>query len=414
MLSDLILALGLLLSTATQLRPLAGVVGPGECLLLIWLLLATGRAINRTDLRPTPVLWTLVVFWIVFGLAEALGALVGMATEEIRDDPSMLHDALSYVLLAAVSCLSVAEPEAALRLRRTAWLFIVIGSLALLLIVANAIALITLPSVQPWFFERLQGWSENPNQLALLCAALGLLSLHLAETSIRKSAALLALLCCVLPVIVGRMTGSDTFIIIVVVTGPVFAALTLRSWLLPIEGRLTIRSAAAWLIVMAIPLLLVSTALVGTAVVIQTEDVATQVLKNGGKEREGKSKLRFALWDEAFNRGLNSGLMGLGPGAHLVSTPYKRVPPPNFEAHNTPLDLFTQGGVLAVGCFALLVGTAVVRSYRANLTGLTVLLGGLAVFSMFHLIVRHPTVWFVLALCLVTGTEQAAATLRRI
>ena len=355
-----------------------------------------------------------MVFWIVFGLAEALGALVGMATEEIRDDPSMLHDALSYVLLAAVSCLSVAEPEAALRLRRTAWLFIVFGSLALLLIVANAIALITLPSVQPWFFERLQGWSENPNQLALLCAALGLLSLHLAETSTRKSAALLALLCCVLPVIVGRMTGSDTFIIIVVVTGPVFAALTLRSWLLPIEGRLTIRSAAAWLIVMAIPLLLVSTALVGTAVVIQTEDVATQVLKNGGKESEGESKLRFALWDEAFNRGLNSGLMGLGPGAHLVSTPYKRVPPPNFEAHNTPLDLFTQGGVLAVGCFALLVGTAVVRSYRANLTGLTVLLGGLGVFSMFHLIVRHPTVWFVLALCLVTGTEQAAVTLRRI
>ena len=94
----------------------------------------------------------------------------------------------------------------------------------------------------------------------------------------------------------------------------------------------------------------------------------------------------------------------------MVSTPYKRVPPPNFEAHNTLLDLFTQGGLAAVASFGLLVAGGMRRTYRANLAGLTVLLGGLAMFSMFHLIVRHPVFWFVIALCLVAGSGRPAAT----
>ena len=34
----------------------------------------------------------------------------------------------------------------------------------------------------------------------------------------------------------------------------------------------------------------------------------------------------------------------------------------------------------------------------------TALLCGLAVFSMFHFIFRHPLLWFVIALCLVLAT----------
>ena len=165
----------------------------------------------------------------------------------------------------------------------------------------------------------------------------------------------MAALCGILPVYVGRLTGSDTFNIVLLATGPVFMVLKLRGWLLPIAGRLTFRSAAAWIVVFALPLLLASTVLFGSALAVQMEDVAAQVSKNGGKEASQESKLRFSLWSEALDRGIGSGLLGLGPGAHLVSTPYKRVPPPNFEAHNTPLDLFTQGGLAAVASFGLLV-----------------------------------------------------------
>jgi hypothetical protein len=409
-LQDTVLALALVLSTATQLRAAGGAVGPGEACLVIWLALVLGREAGRLGPKLTPVLSLLLIFWVVFALAQGLGMVMGLATEEIRDPASALHDTISYVLLAAVSCLSVVEPGAGARLRRVAWRFVTLGTVALAVLLANARGLVTIPGVVPWFWERMQGWSDNPNQLALLCAALGLVALHLAETTERHAGKAVAVLCGVLPIYVGGLSGSDTFKIVLLITGPVFIALKLRTWLMSIEGRLTFRSAAAWIVVLALPLVLASTVLLGSAIAVQMEDVATHMSKGGGKEASGESKLRLALWSEALSRGIDSGLLGLGPGAHLVSTPYKRLPPPNFEAHNTPLDLFTQGGLLAVLSFAWLVATGIFRTYKSNLAGLTVLLSGLAIFGMFHLIVRHPIFWFAIALGLVAGTGRTTST----
>jgi len=378
-LQDLVLALGLVLSTASQLRLVGGAVGPGEICLMAWLGLMLAREAGRLGPAMTPVLSRLLAFWLVFAAALGVGMVVGLATEEIRDTDSAVHDTVSYILLAAVSCLCVVEPGAGARLRRVAWLFVTCGTGCLVLLLANAWRLVPIPGVDPWFWDRLQGWSDNPNQLALLCAALGLVALHLAETASRRGGTVMATLCGILPVYVGRLTGSDTFNIVLLATGPVFAALKLRGWLLPIAGRLTFRSAAAWIVVFALPLLLASTVLFGSALAVQMEDVTAQISKNGGKEASQESK---------------------------------RVPPPNFEAHNTPLDLFTQGGLAAVASFGLLVAGGMRRTYRANLAGLTVLLGGLVMFSMFHLIVRHPIFWFVIALCLVAGSGRPTATLQ--
>ena len=118
--------------------------------------------------------------------------VVGLATEEIRDTDSAVHDAISYILLAAVSCLCVVEPGAGARLRRVAWLFVTCGTASLALLLANAWRLVPIPGVDPWFWDRLQGWSDNPNQLALLCAALGLVALHLAETAVRRGGTVMA------------------------------------------------------------------------------------------------------------------------------------------------------------------------------------------------------------------------------
>ena len=408
-LQDLLLALGLVLSTASQLRVLGGVVGPGEMCLVAWLGLMLSREAGRLGPKMTPVLTRLLGFWLVFAVALGIGMVVGLATEEIHDTESALHDTISYILLAAVSCLCVVEPGAGVRLRRVAWLFVTCGTGSLVLLIANAWHLVPIPGVVPWFWDRLQGWSDNPNQLALLCAALGLVALHLAETAPGRGGTMLAAVCGVAPIYVGRLTGSDTFNIVLLATGPVFVALKLRGWLLPFSGRLTFRSAAAWIVVFTLPLVLASTVVFGSVLAVQMDDVTAQVSKNGGKAVSQESKLRFSLWGEALERGIGSGLLGLGPGAHLVSTPYKRVPPPNFEAHNTPLDLFTQGGLAAVASFGLLLAWGMRRTYRANLAGLTVLLGGLAMFSMFHLIVRHPIFWFAIALCVVAGSGRSAA-----
>jgi len=77
---------------------------------------------------------------------------------------------------------------------------------------------------------------------------------------------------------------------------------------------------------------------------------------------------------------------------------------PNFEAHNTLLDLFVQGGLIAVLSFIWLAATALSIAYRARLAGLPTLLCGLGIYGFATLIIRQPIFWFAIALCLVAGT----------
>ena len=122
-----------------------------------------------------------------------------------------------------------------------------------------------------------------------------------------------------------------------------------------------------------------------------------------------------------MRRGIEAAMLGLGPGPHLEiptaivvgrrgeSTPDLFHPQlndtPNFEAHNTMLDLFVQGGVIAAAILGWLAASAVLATHRAKLDALTTLLCGLALYGIFHLIVRHPIVWFAIALCLTTATH---------
>jgi hypothetical protein len=117
-------------------------------------------------------------------------------------------------------------------------------------------------------------------------------------------------------------------------------------------------------------------------------------------------------------------MLGLGPGPHLpipaIILAGREAPSdepkclehptnngrPNFEAHDTPLDLFTQGGLLAVLAFLWLMATTALQTYRARLDGLTTLLGGLTIFITLHLIVHHPNFWLAISICLVAAEDR--------
>lgn len=410
MMRDTLLALGLLLSTGSQLRLAGLAIGPGEICLVIWLVSMLGREARRLGPALTPALTRLLVFWTLFALAQSLGLVMGLAVEGTRDPDASLHDIMSYLLLAAVSCMSVVEPGAGPRLRRVAWLLTALGTVFLSLQLADAWGLIDFPLIDPWYWNRLRGFSENPNQLALLCAVLGFLALHLAETAARLREGIAAVACAILPFYVGRLTHSDSFAVVLLTGGPIFVVLKFRTWLGSFERGMTFRFAFAWIVVLASPLILASAAPLGSSIAAQTQDLAIGITKDNGKDAVKEAELRFALWREAISRGIESGMVGLGPGAHLATTYYKREFPPNYEAHNTVLDLFTQGGLAAVLSFVWLVATALVNTYRAKLVALTTLLCGLGVFSMFHLIIRHPIFWFAIALCLVAGAEAGRSS----
>lgn len=422
--ADTVLALGLLLSPSSQMRPGSSPIGPGEACLLVWLGLMLGREAVRLGPPLTAPLRRLLIFWALFAVALSLGTMTAFLLQDRHDPVWFAHDIMAYLLLAGVSCWSVVEPGAAFRLHRVAWLLISLGSLSLALQLADAWGMLGVRFGDPWYWTRFRGWSENPAQLSILCAALALLALHLAETAARPGQRIAAIAGALLPIYVGRLTGTDTFTLVLVIAGPLFVALKLRTWLLSSERNISLRPAAAWIAALALPLMLASAVPLVPSMVAESAALAKQLSKNHGADAASEADLRLHLWGEAWRRGLESGMLGLGPGPHLripasiVAGRIEENSPghiphpanngtPNFEAHNTLFDLFTQGGILAVSTFFWLIATAFLKTYKAGFAGLTTSLCGLLLLGMSLLIIRHPVFWFVVALCLVAGAGQS-------
>jgi len=421
MLLDVLLAFGLIVSTAAQLR-LAGLpVGPGEICLALWAVLMLCREVYRLGPPLTPPLAKLLMFWLVFAIAQSVGTFTAYVIGDRHDSYLFMHDALAYPLLAIVSCLSMVEPGAGHRLRRVAWLLVIFGTVGLALQVAQIWMDIDMLGIRPWYWDRFRGWAMNPNQLALLCATLGLLSLYLAETATGFGKKLGALACAVLPVYVGRLSKSDTFAIVLVGSILLFATLKVWTWCSSDHRMLTMRAAFAWLVILTVPVAAAAGGMLLPSIKAGVEDLARDMAKGNEADSEQTAAIRFHSWHEALRRGFESGMLGLGPGPH-IDIPFSiiegRLNPsadpkdiehpavngiPNFEAHDTLLDLFTQCGLIGVLSILWLGGTSLLGTLRAKLDGLTTMLCGLAVFSIFHLIVRHPIFWFAISLSLVAG-----------
>jgi O-antigen ligase/polysaccharide polymerase Wzy-like membrane protein len=425
---DVLLTLGLLLSTASQLRPDGAPVGPGEICLAVWVLLMLFREVGRLGPALTPPLSRLLIFWLAFAVAQCVGTMAGFATGDRHDSGLFMHDVMAYPVLAAVSCLSVAGS----RLHRVAWLLATLGAAWLALQVAFGWGFVNLGDFDTWEWERFRGLSDNANQLALFCAVLGLLSLYLAEAARGLGERVAAVTCMVVAIVAGRLTKSDAFLLVLVAAGPIFVALKLQRWLMSRNRQMPLRSASAWILVLALPLVMAYVVPLGASAATEFEDAIKGMTKGGGgRDTEETTRLRMEVWSRAMRRAIESGMLGLGPGPHLEIPPSivagrrdstndpKHVEHPefgfvpNFEAHNTFLDLFIQGGLIAVLSLGWLVATALVVTRRAELDALTTLLCGLAIFSIFHLIVRHPIFWFAISLCLVAAADpRRAPTIR--
>jgi O-antigen ligase len=430
---DVLLTFGVLLSTASQLRPEGAAVGPGEICLAVWVLLMLFREMGRLGPGLSPALSTLLVFWLAFVVAQCLGTMAGYVTGDSHDTTLFMHDVEAYPLLAAVSCLSVVEPDASSRLRRVAWLLVTLGATWLAAQVAFGFGLLDPRGYDTWEWERFRGFSDNSNQLADFCMLLTFLSLHLADTAKRSRERIIAVICMVVAIIVGRLSKSDAFLLALLAGGPIFVALKLWRWLMSRDRQMTLRSASAWILVLGLPLVVAYVTPVGISLAADLGDLVKGMTKGGGgRDTAETTRLRFEVWDVAIRRGIEAGMLGLGPGPHLeippsivagrrdstndpnhVEHPKLRFVP-NFEAHNTVLDIFIQGGLIAVLSLGWLVATAFVGTYRAELDGLTTLLCGIAIFSVFHLIVRHPTFWFAISLCLVAAANSRRAPTVRV
>ena len=408
MIGSALLAFGLVLGTASQLR-LSGVpLGAGEICLVLWLGLASLQVLTGSSVRnPRALLW-LGTFWVCFALILSIGACLALLRPEVTDPSTILHDTFAYLLVAATSCLVAATMKSDGSLRQTQWFLIAFWNIGLILQLGLGWQYIRISSVDPWYWDRFRGWSENPNQVALYCAVLTPLSLHLVLTA-KGFGRLAAVFSFLATFFVGRLTKSDTYLVAMSVSTPLFILLRLRNWLTSPEHRLSLRFAVAAFVAIAIVPLSLSLAPYAAATADDVEGLAASMLKDrGGEASKATANLRVMLWQDALHIGLESGSLGLGPGPHLekpTGVTDKGIPLP-LEAHNTLLDVFTQGGLLGViAVVSLLAGTFLLL-LRARHDALAILIVALAIFSISHFILRHPTVWFALALSLVMGAGR--------
>ncbi|MDX8534095.1 polymerase [Mesorhizobium sp. VK25A] len=409
MIRDVLLAGGVAMAYASQLEIPGAPFGYSELFLALWVMLSFVRVIAGGRLEVTPALSILAAFWLTLTVALAIGLIVGLLTT-VWYLAAPVHDMIAYLLLASVTCLLAADPHADRHLRRTCWWIIAIADLCFAAQLALGFGLIHQSGVNPWFWDRFMGWSDNPNQLALYCAMFAPIALYLATTSSNRLAQLFAVASLALIVYVGRLTKSDTHLLTTVLTGVVFLGLRIRAWITTSERATVGRQAAIWLLVGLVPLSLSLSPYV-LAETASVENFAKSLTKGeGGEATAETAALRISLWTNALGKGLESGSMGLGPGPHVDrSIVYKEFSDLPFEAHSTPLDLYTQGGLLAVLALFWIVGISAVYAWRSKIDAMVAMLVSIGIFGFPHLIVRHPIVWFSLTLCLVAGTPRPIA-----
>jgi len=426
MIRDALLALGLMLTTASQLRPAGLPVGPGEVSLVIWVVLMLSNMKSLLHSKMTPALSRMLVFWMLFVISLCLGSATAFVISDIHDPNLFIHDILAYAILLAVSLLCAVGPDAGCHIHRVAWLLTLFSTAFLGVQLLPAWGLITIPHTDPWYWERFRGLSDNPNQLAIFCAIITFLSIHFIEHIAGFGRKVVAALCTALSIYVGRLTKSDTYAVILVTGILLFALLKLRSSLTMQKSPLG--RAFAGIAIISLPIIAATAFLFANLVEAETFDLMMSMAKGTRQETSQTANIRLNAWSSAIDRGIESSMLGLGPGPHIEIPPvlvaarredtepkYIEHPQvngtPNFEAHNTFFDLFTQGGLIAVLSFTWLVGTAFKSAYHTHLDALTAVVWSIIVLSMFHLIIRQPLFWFAMAFALMAGADSRASSL---
>ena len=383
---------------------------------MLWLLPGLLLVTLRRDSRFPRPLWDVARFWSILTLALCLGVMTTIVQAELTDWSTVFHDIFAYVLLAAVTTVLVALPDATRRLYHIQWMTALFGAALLSMQVASAWGLFAVRGVEPWYWERMRGWCDNPNQLALHGLVVGLLALELVEREARLERKLLASTCAAISLGVGWLALSNAYSGVVLASFVVFALLKATRAIGRAERR---RFPAVALVTVALAAVTFASCVLAPALDARSNPFlkAGELVGRKGEDEGAEAALRVYLWGHAVERGLDAWMLGLGPGAHLKiptsilagrrgsDEPMNLYVPkaglaPNFEAHNTVLEIFVQGGALAAGSFLWIYGLAIVRAWKAGLDGLLTLLFAIMAYGSFHVVFRHPIVWFLICVAL--------------
>jgi O-antigen ligase len=372
-------ALGLVLTTATQLRG-ASSVGVGELLLVSWVTMSLFALAAQRQIDPSTLVKALLVFWIVALTVLALGLIVSSAP---LDRSSVDHDGRAILFVAAVVLSFVAPNGTLVRFRRTLLFTLSFSLVPLLFLWFVGLFVSTFGPLELWYGPRFVGWTENPNQLALLTAPAPFLCFYLASTLSGKAKYWSVFLGFV-AVLLGLASYSDALRVCWFITA---LFLLLARWFRVVVQASTSRqppsiayligSLAAAIIVVGAGLLLAS----------RVEDATAEMYQEGDQ-----GAVRLTSWRFGIDAMAKSPVFGSGPGTH-ARAPMSLEP---IEAHNTFIDWASNTGLVGLSAYILLLGWIGTVLLRSGQMALLAALLALTSFSIFNYVLRQPVYWFFL------------------
>jgi O-antigen ligase len=385
-------SIAVVLTTASQLR-LPGVpIGPGEGMLLVWILLGLSLLVLRNSVRFPTAAKPFLYFWA----ASIPLLLAGWLAKELLQIPGssslVLHDAFALVFSAAAIGLFVLQPQLPAKAFLSAKVLVVTAVVPLAVLLVLGYAGIGLGPLEVWYLgisSRFQGWATNPNQTALLMAPIPFVAGMLLSRAPARAERIWWAGIVAASVVIGIATLSDSVFVVWAMGGP--------AWLLVRWYGSATAGAHGYLRkgIVAVVLPVLAAAVIANFVVPAYEVV-------GGLSRSYQGALRFMIWANGVEAIGTSPIVGLGPGPHSGETrPFS-----GLEVHNTFIDWPTRTGLLGMLAYIGLLLWVAIRAWRAKQYLLLLALMSVVVFGAFHFVLRQPVFWLYLVIVAFARTER--------
>jgi len=245
--------------------------------------------------------------------------------------------------------------------------------------------IMTLGGIDFYYGPRYLGWSQNPNQTALvLGVAVPMLYYFMTKKMV---SGLRYWVMIVLGIAMGLATKSDALLVCWIgIVGFVFLSDL-------IERRKAVKSDTA-LFIRAFKILL--TLAVFVAVLLWARNNAVEIYDGSGAGMgAGQGQVRVLLWMNAFSAFLDSPVIGHGHGHFSgLGGPYN-----GSEAHNFYFDWLAAYGIVGIVFFAYLILSISVRLTMHRKFFVLALLFLILALSLFHFYGRHPVFWTMIYFC---------------
>jgi len=377
------LIVALILTTATQLRVAGLPVGPGEVMLLLWILHAGLRSVTQAG-EPDdtlPLIRPLAWFWLVNWVLLIVGLYFGYRRGILGVSKSM-HDVPALVLMTAFSMVVARQAEMC---RSTRPMKLAVAGVMVTALGIVAAAYLAPGQEQPvvfWLGTRLRGWAENPNQMAQLVIPVPFLALFLVARARSSREQFAWLLAGAVAVGFGILIKADAITVAWVVAAGCAGPVYIWRW----ARRAGATRSAALFYRFAVPTVLVILLVV---VAVALRDPALRELQ-AISSRGGQGAVRLVLWMNGINAIGESPWVGFGPGAHSgLLGPFE-----GKETHNTIIDWGTSTGLPGMTLFLLLILGLFRQVWRCGSAAVFAAFVALFIFMQLHYSMRQPLFWF--------------------